>query len=60
MKSYYRSLKQLDSQRELYGGLFRSYLSKRIFLVSIESKLSDFGKISRGVPPGSIIGAPLF
>ena len=31
MKSCYRSLAQLDSQRELYGGLFKSYLSKRIF-----------------------------
>ena len=28
---------------------FRSYLSEQIFLVSIKSKLSDFGKISCGV-----------
>ena len=29
---------------------FRSYLSEEIFLVSIKSKLSDFGKISFWVP----------
>ena len=29
---------------------FRSYLSERIFLVNIDSKLSDFGKISFGAP----------
>ena len=39
---------------------FRSYLSERIFLVNIESKLSDFGKISCGVPQGSILGPLLF
>ena len=38
---------------------FKSYLSERIFLVNIENKLSDFGKISCGVPQGSILG-PLF
>ena len=32
---------------------FRSYLSEQIFLVNIESKLSDFGKISCVVPQGS-------
>ena len=39
---------------------FRSYLSERIFLVNIESKLSDFGKISCGVPHGSVLGPLLF
>ena len=35
---------------------FRSYLSERIFLVNIERKPSDFGKISFRVPQGSILG----
>ena len=39
---------------------FKSYLSERIFLVNIENKLSDFGKISCGVPQGSILGPLLF
>ena len=39
---------------------FRSFLSERIFLVNIESKLSDFGKISSEVPKGSILGPLLF
>ena len=39
---------------------FRSYLSERIFLVNIESKLSAFGKTSCGVPQGSILGPLLF
>ena len=39
---------------------FRSYLSEQIFLVNSESKLSDFGKISCGVPEGSILGPLLF
>ena len=39
---------------------FRSYLSERIFLVNIESELSDFGKISSGVPQGSILSPLLF
>ena len=34
---------------------FRSYLCDRIFLVETENKLSDFGKISFGVPQGSIL-----
>ena len=34
---------------------FRSYLRNRIFLVETENKLSDFGKISFGVPQGSIL-----
>ena len=39
---------------------FKSYLSERIFLVNIKNKLSDFGKISCGVPQGSILGPLLF
>ena len=39
---------------------FKSYISKRIFLVSMENKLSDFGEISCGVPQGSILGPLLF
>ena len=39
---------------------FKSYLSERIFLVNIGNKLSDFGKISCGVPQGSILGSLLF
>ena len=39
---------------------FRSYLCDRIFLVETESKLSDFGKISCGLPQGSILGPFLF
>ena len=39
---------------------FQSYLSERIFLISIENQLSDYGRISCGVPQGSIIGSLLF
>ena len=39
---------------------FKSYLSERIFLVNIENKLSNFGKISCGVPQRSILGSLLF
>ena len=39
---------------------FRSYLSEQKFLVNIESKLSDFGKIFCGVPQGSLLGFLLF
>ena len=39
---------------------FRSYLHDWIFLVETENKLSDFGKISCGVPQGSIVGPLLF
>ena len=39
---------------------FKSYLSERIFLVNIENKLSGFGKISCGVPQGSILRPLLF
>ena len=38
----------------------KSYLPERIFLVYIENKLSDFGKISCGVPQGSILRPLLF
>ena len=39
---------------------FRSYFTGQIFLVNIESKLSDFGKKILGVPQGSILGPLLF
>ena len=39
---------------------FRSYICGKIFLVETENKLSDFGKISCGVPQGSILGPLLF
>ena len=39
---------------------FKSYLSKKIFLVNIKNKLSNFGKISCWVPQGSILGPLLF
>ena len=39
---------------------FRTYPCDRIFLVETENKLSDFGKISYGVPQGSILGPLLF
>ena len=39
---------------------FKSYLSERIFFISIENQLSDYGRISCGVPQGSILGRLLF
>ena len=39
---------------------FKSYLSERIFLVNIESKLSNFEKNSCGVSQGSILRSLLF
>ena len=55
-------LQKLKTIRFSEGTLqwFRSYPSERIFLVNIESKLSDFGKTSYGVPQGSILGPLLF
>ena len=40
--------------------LFQSYLSERIFLISIENQRSDYGRILCGVPQGSILGPLLF
>ena len=37
----------------------RTYFAEWIFLVNIESKLSDLGKISCGIWPGSILGSLL-
>ena len=39
---------------------FKSYLSERIFFISIENQNSDYGRISCGVPQGSIQGLLLF
>ena len=39
---------------------FRSYLYERLFSIEIENQLSDFGKVSCGVPQGSILGPLLF
>ena len=35
---------------------FKSYLSERIFFISTENQLPDYGRISCGVPQGSILG----
>ena len=59
MKTCYKSLKQLDSQRETIQW-FRSHLSERIYLVNAERKLLDFGKTSYWVLKGSLLGSPLF
>lgn len=42
------------------NNLLRSYLSNRQQCVRIGSEKSDFGKISRGVPQGSLLGPLLF
>ena len=39
---------------------FQSHLSERIFFISIENQLSDYGRISCGVPHGSFLGPLLF
>ena len=39
---------------------FRNYLCDRILMVETENKLTEFGKISCGVPQGSILGPLLF
>ena len=45
---------------EGYITWLQSYLSERIFFISIENQLSDYGRISCGVPQGSILGPLLF
>ena len=39
---------------------FQSYLSERIFFISTENQLSDYGRISCGVPQGSILGPLIY
>ena len=39
---------------------FWSYLCERIFFTEIDNQLSDYGKVSCGVPKGSILGPLLF
>ena len=39
---------------------FQPYLSEKIFFISIENQLSDYGRISCGVPQGSILAPLLF
>ena len=55
-------LQKLNTNRfsEQSSEWFRTYPCDRIFLVETENKLSDFGKISYGVPQGSILGPLLF
>ena len=39
---------------------FWSYICEQIFLIEIENQLSDYGKLSCGVPQGSILRRLLF
>ena len=39
---------------------FQSYFSKRIFFLSIENQLSDYGRMSCGIPKGLILVPLLF
>ena len=52
-----KNLNQSDSQNKVFCGLGPT---DQIFLVETENKLPDFGKISCGVPLGSILGHLLF
>ena len=55
-------LKKLEaiSFSEKYIRWFRSYLCERIFFIEIENQLFDYGKVSCGVPQGSILGPRSF
>ena len=39
---------------------FQSYLSERIYFISIENQLSDYGRLSSDVPQCLILGPLLF
>ena len=45
---------------EGYITWFQSYLSERIFFISIENQLSDYGRTSSDIPQGSILEPLLF
>ena len=55
-------LKKLEaiSFSDKYIRWFRSYLCERIFFIEIENQISDYGKVSCGVPQGSILGPKFY
>ena len=55
----FKNLKSMDFS-EGFSTWFPSYLSERTFFKSIENQLSDYGRISCGVPQGSILASLLF
>ena len=57
-KKFKKSRLHIDKESNIKW--FKSYLSERIFLVTIENKLSHFTEISCGVPQGFILGPLLF
>ena len=53
-------ISKLNAYLGSYTNLFESYLSNRSQTVYINSKFSNIGLISSGVPQGSILGPTLF
>ena len=55
-------LKKLEAIRFLDQCAWRFwwYLCEQIFFIGIDNQLSDYGKISSGVPQGSILGSLMF